>query len=92
MINIGTVSGTSVVGGILGTAGNIIIDGTVYNLGNISGNSFVGGIVGSAYSGAQIGDGEFQIYNSGAVTGDYNVGGIVGSLTNNSSVTNVAMH
>lgn len=92
MINIGTVSGTSVVGGILGTAGNIIIDGTVYNLGNINGNSFVGGIVGSAYSGAQIGDGEFQIYNSGAVTGDYNVGGIVGSLTNNSSVTNVAMH
>ena len=82
--NTGSVSGSSFVGGVVGSPYSNATVSNVYNTGIVSGNSWVGGVMGSAYSNATVSN----VYNTGTVegTGD-RVGGVMGSA--NGTVSNV---
>jgi hypothetical protein len=71
--NLGTISGTSYVGGIVGDNTNSTVSKS-YNLGNIIGTgNMVGGIAGRVYTGSIN-----SSYNIGLVSGNSQTGGIIG--------------
>ncbi len=78
----GAVSGTSNVGGLVGSTGGII---TGYATGAVSGSSNVGGLVGSNRIATVTG------YATGTVSGTSNVGGLVGHTTSKSTTTGYAL-
>ena len=72
--NEGTVTGDSLVGGVVGR----VYNGTVsncHNTGKVSGNESVGGVVGCVYNQSTV----TNCYNTGKVSGNEFVGGVVGS-------------
>ena len=82
--NIGSVSGSSRVGGVVGHAYSYATVSNAYNTGSVSGDSQVGGVVGNAGSYATISN----VYNIGSVSGSFRVGGVVG-YASSATVTNV---
>ncbi len=80
-VNVGTVSGNSGVGGIVGGIDNAFTIRFSYNIGNVNGSSSVAGIIGVIDNNNMYGDTDQIIKNcenSGKIAGDTNVGGIVG--------------
>lgn len=74
--NMGSVSGTNYVGGVVGrTSSGTVTD--CYNTGSVSGTDDVGGIIGGGSSGAVA----KNSYNTGSVSGTYYVGDVVGSVS-----------
>ena len=72
--NEGTVTGDSLVGGVVGR----VYNGTVsncHNTGKVSGNESVGGVVGRVYNQSTV----TNCYNTGKVSGNEFVGGVVGA-------------
>ena len=85
--NIGTVTGSGYVGGVVGNAGRCTTITNCYNTGDVTGSSSVGGFVGYAYASSD----SITItncYNTGSVTGDSRVGGVVGEATGSATITN----
>ncbi len=76
--NMGAVSGTKEVGGLVGNSWYSLTITNSYNRGAVSGYWYIGGLAG--YGGESVVSGS---YNMGAVSGTEIVGGLVGSLGGN---------
>ncbi|MBR5012854.1 MAG: InlB B-repeat-containing protein, partial [Clostridia bacterium] len=76
--NFANVTGTSLVGGVVGKLTSNANIESAYTSGNVAGAHSVGGIVGEADSGSIK-----QAYTASIVEGDYYIGGIVGNQVGN---------
>jgi hypothetical protein len=88
--NIGSISGTSHVGGLAGTVGsstgqNVFLIKDSYNLGSLIGNNeYTGGLIGKSQGEVLIS----KSYNSASVIGDSYVGGLLGGSFKIPTITN----
>ena len=84
--NIGSVSGSSSIGGVVGITSTDSTITNCYNTGSVSGRQEVGGVVGYTRDDSTI----TNCYNTGSVSGtNMYVGGVVGYIYNNdSTITN----
>jgi hypothetical protein len=76
----GTVSGTSLVGGVTGSVYNSSIKNS-YSTGNVSGTTYAGGAAGSVYGG-----GIENSYSTGNVSGTTYAGGVAGYVDDGGSI------
>lgn len=80
----GSVSGTSSVGLLAGTAGMSIDLSDIFTSGSVSGQQYVGGVLGNGHSSLILD----SIESNASVNGDSSVGGLIGYLTHSSRISN----
>jgi hypothetical protein len=82
-INFGSISGGSLLGGLVGQNNGSINISKSFNLGDISGTSTLGGLIAIGYT-----INVNQSFNSGSINGDYNIAGLVSYITDSITIEN----